>query len=175
LLDQAGDYAAFIFQPLPLRHPFLSSSTLCPATQSVSVGDVRLAEICATSPGQVVTLQHSALSFSSSCRNAEGGPQDFGAVIRPYGLVTHSPMSGRQLDFSRTWASGAEQGLSRRMGHALVPAEIDDEKLIAAIPEVESCRQPQSRCGGGAAGDSPGAVPALATLCRRFAGFGTAE
>jgi hypothetical protein len=41
----------------------------------------------------------------------------------------------RQLDFFSDMGVGVEQGLSRSMGHVLVLAEIDDERLIAAIPE----------------------------------------
>jgi HEAT repeat protein len=81
-------------------------------------------------------------------------------------------MSERQLDFFSDMNIGAEQGLSRSMGHALVPAELDDEKLIAAIPE-SSLADSYSLAAEAGRRRLSGAVPALATLCRRFAGFGT--
>jgi hypothetical protein len=81
-------------------------------------------------------------------------------------------MSERQLDFFSDVGVGAEQGLSRSMGHALVPAELDDEKLIAAIPE-SSLADSHSLAAEAGRRRLAGAVPALATLCRRFAGFGT--
>ena len=81
-------------------------------------------------------------------------------------------MSERQLDFFSDVGAVAEQGLSRSMGHAPVPAEIDDEKLIAAIPE-SSLADSHSLAAEAGRRRLAGAVPALATLCRRFAGFGT--
>jgi hypothetical protein len=62
--------------------------------------------------------------------------------------------------------------LPRSTQHALLPAELDDESLIAAIPEstlAESCKLVAE--AGRRRLDA--AVPALATLCRSFAGFGT--
>jgi hypothetical protein len=81
-------------------------------------------------------------------------------------------MSERQLDFFSDMDVGAEQGLSRSIGHALVPAEIDDEKLIAAIPQ-SSLADSYSLAAEAGRRRLAGAVPVLAMLCRRFAGFGT--
>jgi HEAT repeat protein len=81
-------------------------------------------------------------------------------------------MSEQQLDFFSDIGFGVEQDLSRGMGHAPVSAEIDDERLIAAIPE--SClADSYSLAVEAGRRRLAAAVPALATLCRRFAGFGT--
>src|SRR5258708_7419367 len=80
-------------------------------------------------------------------------------------------MSERQLDFFSDIGVGVEQGLSQGKGHALVSAEIDDERLIAAIPQstlADSC----SLAAEAGRRRLAGAIPALAALCRRFAGFG---
>ncbi len=82
-------------------------------------------------------------------------------------------MPERQLDFFTDIGVRLEYPLSENAGRALVSAEtIDDQSLIAAIPEstladtynlaVEAGRRRLAA-----------AVPALAGLCRRFAGFGT--
>jgi HEAT repeat protein len=82
-------------------------------------------------------------------------------------------MSERQLDFFSDVGVGVvEQSLSRGIGHALVAAEIDNERLIAAIPE-SSLDDSYSLAAEAGRRRLAAAVPALATLCRRFAGFGT--
>jgi hypothetical protein len=48
-------------------------------------------------------------------------------------------MSERQLDFFSDIGVGVEKNLSQGMSHAPVSAEIDDERLTAAIPESRSC------------------------------------
>jgi HEAT repeat protein len=81
-------------------------------------------------------------------------------------------MSERQLDFFSDIGVGVQQELSRGMCHAPVSAEIDDEKLIAAIPDsslADSC----SLAAEAGRRRLAAAIPALATLGRRFAGFGT--
>jgi len=81
-------------------------------------------------------------------------------------------MSERQLDFFWDIGVQLEQGPSLSVGTALVLSEIDDDDLIAAIPE-------SSFADGGMLAAEAGrrrlaaAVPALAALCRRFTGFGT--
>ena len=80
-------------------------------------------------------------------------------------------MSERQLDFFSDIDVGVEQGLSQGVGHALVLAEIDDERLIAAIPESSLADSTGLATEAGRR-RLAAAVPALATLCRRFAGFG---
>jgi hypothetical protein len=80
-------------------------------------------------------------------------------------------MSERQLDFFSDMGVGVEQGLSRSMGHVLVLAEIDDERLIAAIPESSLADSYRLAAEVGRR-RLAAAVPALATLCRPFAGFG---
>ncbi|HEY2231188.1 MAG TPA: HEAT repeat domain-containing protein [Xanthobacteraceae bacterium] len=81
-------------------------------------------------------------------------------------------MSERQLDLFSDIGVGVEAGLSQSMGHALVSAEIDDEGLIAAIPE-SSLADSYNLATEAGRRRLAAAVPALATLCRRFAGFGT--
>lgn len=81
-------------------------------------------------------------------------------------------MSERQLDFFSDIDVGVEQGRPQGMGHALVPAEIDDEKLIAAIAQsslAECCHL----VAEAARRQLAAAIPELAALCRRFGGFGT--
>jgi hypothetical protein len=82
------------------------------------------------------------------------------------------PMSERQLDFFSDNRVRVEQGPSSGASPALVLSEIDDEELIAAIPEsslADSCTLAAE------AGQRrlTAAVPALAMLCHRFAGFGS--
>src|SRR6267142_4289032 len=80
-------------------------------------------------------------------------------------------MSERQLDLFLDIGVGVEQSPSQGMGHTLVSAELDDERLIAAIPEsnlADSCILAAEAGRRRLAA----AVPALATLCRRFTGFG---
>jgi HEAT repeat protein len=81
-------------------------------------------------------------------------------------------MSEQQLELFSDVGQGVSQGSSQIMRRRLVSSEMDDEELIAAIP-------------GASLGDScilaaeagrrrlSAAVPALATLCRGFVGFGT--
>src|ERR1700716_1723458 len=60
------------------------------------------------------------------------------------------------------------------MGRALVSAEIDDESLIAAIPGSSLADSSVLAAEAGRR-RLAAAVPALAALCRRFAGFGMAR
>ena len=81
-------------------------------------------------------------------------------------------MSERQLDFFSDIGVGVEEEASPSTGPALVLSEIDDDGLIAAIPEsslAESCMLAAEAGRRRLAA----AVPALAALCCRFAGFGT--
>ena len=82
------------------------------------------------------------------------------------------PMSEQQLDFFAETGVRVEQAPSPGEGPALVLSEIDDERLIAAIPESSLAN---SSILAAEAGQRrlAAAVPALAMLCRRFAGFGT--
>jgi len=81
-------------------------------------------------------------------------------------------MSEQQLDFFGDIDVGIEPGRSACAGPVLVLSEVDDEGLIAAIPASSLA---ESRIFAAEAGRRrlAAAVPALATLCRRFAGFGT--
>src|SRR5258707_374196 len=79
-------------------------------------------------------------------------------------------MSEQQLDFFSDISF--EQCPSSGSSPALVLSEVDDERLIAAIPQsslADSCvlaaESGRRRLAA--------AVPALAALCRHFAGFGT--
>lgn len=58
------------------------------------------------------------------------------------------------------------------MGQCLISSEMNDEELIAAIPESSLADSWILAAEAGRRRLSA-AVPALATLCRRFAGFGT--
>src|SRR5882724_4219692 len=85
-------------------------------------------------------------------------------------------MSEQQLDFFSDISFsdavvGVEQGLSPSASPALVLSEIDDEALIAAIPESSLADSSVLAAESGRR-RLAAAVPALATLCRRFAGFG---
>jgi hypothetical protein len=77
----------------------------------------------------------------------------------------------QQLDLFSDRGVGMERGLSRSTGHTFVPAEIEDDVLIAAIPEsgLADSRELAAEAGRRRVA---AAVPALAALCRRFAGFG---
>ena len=80
-------------------------------------------------------------------------------------------MEEQQLDLFAHRGAAKEWALSRSTQHALLPAEIDDESLIAAIPAstlAEGCKLAAE------AGRRRlvAAVPALAALCRSFTGFG---
>jgi len=81
-------------------------------------------------------------------------------------------MSEWQLELFSDVGQGVSQGSSQIMRRCLVSSEMDDEALIAAIPAAnlgDSCilaaEAGRRRLSA--------AVPALATLCRRFVGFGT--
>jgi hypothetical protein len=80
-------------------------------------------------------------------------------------------MSEAQLDFFLDIDIAREQSGSPHVSHALVPAQLDDATLIAAIPELSLA---DSAALAAEAGRRclAAAVPALAALCRRFAGFG---
>jgi HEAT repeat protein len=67
---------------------------------------------------------------------------------------------------------GVSQGSSQFMRQCPVSSEMDDEELIAAIPESSLADSCILAAEAGRRRLSA-AVPALATLCRRFAGFGT--
>jgi hypothetical protein len=76
-----------------------------------------------------------------------------------------------QLDLFSDRGVEAEQGLSACPSRAMVPADIADEMLIAAIPESDLADSCQLAAEAGRR-QLAAAVPALAALCRRFAGFG---
>jgi hypothetical protein len=81
-------------------------------------------------------------------------------------------MAEQQLDlFADSGAAATKRGPSRSTHQSLLAAEIDDESLIAAIPEsslAEGCKLVAEAGRRRLAA----AVPALAALCRSFAGFG---
>jgi len=81
-------------------------------------------------------------------------------------------MSERQLDLFSDVGEGVSQGSSQFMRRCLVSSEMNDEELIAAIPESSLADSCILAAEAGRRRLSA-AVPALATLCRRFAGFGT--
>jgi hypothetical protein len=82
------------------------------------------------------------------------------------------PMSERQLDFFSENGIPIERGRSPGAGPALVLFEIDDEGLIAAIPELSLADSCMLAAEAGRR-RLAAAVPALVMLCRRFAGFGS--
>jgi hypothetical protein len=75
----------------------------------------------------------------------------------------------QQLDFFSDRGIGVEQGLARSTDHTLVPAEIEDDALIAAIPESSLAHSCELAAEAGRRRVTA-AVPALAALCRRFWG-----
>jgi HEAT repeat protein len=81
-------------------------------------------------------------------------------------------MSERQLDLFSEVGEGVSQGSSQFIRRCPVSSEMDDEELIAAIPESSLADSCILAAEAGRRRLSA-AVPALATLCRRFAGFGT--
>jgi hypothetical protein len=81
-------------------------------------------------------------------------------------------MPERQLDFFSDIGIGVEYRPSRSSGHALASAELmDDESLIAAIPASTLADAHNLAVEAGRRRLAT-AVPELADLCRRFAGFG---
>jgi len=81
-------------------------------------------------------------------------------------------MSERQLDLFSDVDQGVSQGPSQFLRRCPVSSEMDDEELIAAIPGSSLADSCILAAEAGRRRLSA-AVPALATLCRRFAGFGT--
>jgi HEAT repeat protein len=81
-------------------------------------------------------------------------------------------MPEQQLDLFSDMRQEVSQGSSQFVRQSPVSSEMDDEELIAAIPGSSLA---DSRILAAEAGRRrlSAAVPALATLCRRFAGFGT--
>ena len=77
-----------------------------------------------------------------------------------------------QLDLFSDRGVEAEQDLSPSPCHAMVSADIEDEVLIAAIAESDLADSCELAAEAGRR-QLAAAVPALAALCRRFAGFGT--
>src|SRR5215467_16073440 len=80
-------------------------------------------------------------------------------------------MAEGQLDFFSDIGIRVDGDPSRGVSHVPISSEIDDERLIAAIPESDLA---DSCIVAAEAGRRrlAAAVPALAALCRRFAGFG---
>src|SRR5262252_2206347 len=80
-------------------------------------------------------------------------------------------MAEGQLDFFSDIAVRVDRDPLGGVSHVPISSEIDDERLIAAIPEsdlADSCIVAAEAGWRRLAA----AVPALAALCRRFAGFG---
>jgi HEAT repeat protein len=81
-------------------------------------------------------------------------------------------MEEYQLDLFAHRGTAMERSLSPGARCALLPAECDDESLVAAIPQstlAESC----ALAAEAGRRRLATAVPALAALCRSFTGFGT--
>lgn len=80
-------------------------------------------------------------------------------------------MLERQLDFFADIGVGVEQAPATSVGPTPAASVIDDEALIAAIPEssLADCGMLAAEAGRRRLA---AAVPALAMLCRRFTGFG---
>jgi hypothetical protein len=77
----------------------------------------------------------------------------------------------QQLDLFSDRKIGAEHPPVRSTSRNLVPAELADDGLIAAIPESDLAHGCALAAEAGRR-RLAAAVPALAALCRRFAGFG---
>ncbi len=96
-------------------------------------------------------------------------------ICRLEAAATHAHdggMAEQQLDLFADRGAAMERDLSDGPYHALLPAEIDDESLVAAIPgsSLGESRKLVAEAGRRRLAT---AVPALAALCRSFTGFGT--
>jgi hypothetical protein len=80
-------------------------------------------------------------------------------------------MSEQQLDLFSDMGDRVARGPSRSAGQPLSATGMDDEGLIAAIPESDLADSCVLAAEAGRR-RLAAAVPALATLCRRFTGFG---
>jgi hypothetical protein len=81
-------------------------------------------------------------------------------------------MSGQQLDlFSATGSAPDREAQPISRAPRLVAAELDDDALLAAIPDAGLADGPQLAHEAGRRRLAQ-AVPALERLCRRFTGFG---
>lgn len=80
-------------------------------------------------------------------------------------------MIEHQLDLFADAGARAEPCLSQSTGRPLAASDMDDAALIAAIPE-SSLTDSAALTAEATRRRLAGAVPALAALCRRFAGFG---
>jgi hypothetical protein len=80
-------------------------------------------------------------------------------------------MVEQQLDLFSDAGPERERPLRHGVGPPLVVAEMDDDALIAAIPE-SSLADTVALAAEAGRRQLAAAVPALAALCRRFAGFG---
>jgi HEAT repeat protein len=80
-------------------------------------------------------------------------------------------MPEQQLDLFAHSGAAMKGNLSQSTCQALLPAEIDDESLVAAIPAstLDESRKLVAEAGRRRLAT---AVPALAALCRSFTGFG---
>src|SRR5438874_5100369 len=76
-----------------------------------------------------------------------------------------------QLDRFSDICVRPEHRLPRSLPSPLAPAEMDDEALIAAIPQSQFADSSRLAAEAGRR-RLAGGVPALAELCLRFAGFG---
>lgn len=80
-------------------------------------------------------------------------------------------MSQRQLDLFSDIGVGDRQGPPPSVAPALAVSEIDDDALVAAIPDSSLADRGVLAAEAGRR-RLAAAIPALAMLCRRFAGFG---
>ena len=88
------------------------------------------------------------------------------------GCAHHDPMiEQQQLDLFSDREIGVEPPRASSAGRIVVPAELADDVLIAAIPESGLAHGCELAAEAGRR-RLTAAVPALAALCRRFAGFG---
>jgi hypothetical protein len=81
-------------------------------------------------------------------------------------------VSEEQLDLFSDAGVRGELSSPRSTGRPLVLADMEDEVLIAAIAEA-SLAEASALAAEAARRRLAAAVPALAALCRRFAGFGS--
>jgi hypothetical protein len=92
-------------------------------------------------------------------------------VCRTDGSAHHHRAPEQQLDLFSDDGVRVEQPLARRTSPAPVAADLDDAALIAAIPE-SALDDSSALVAEAGRRHLAAAVPALAALCRRFAGFG---
>jgi hypothetical protein len=93
------------------------------------------------------------------------------AFDRPIGLLIMAAMCDQQLDLFSSAGIQAQRPPAQSMELRPTAAALDDQALIAAIPE-SNLADSIALATEAARRRLAAAVPSLETLCRRFSGFG---